>query len=815
MRVSVNWLREFVDFDWTPEKLAEELETTGTAVESIERISSPLKQVVVGEITDIRPHSQADKLVVCEVDVGKGKRLSIVCGAKNISVGDRVPTALVGAELPGGRRIGKAIFRGSESQGMLCSEKELGLGEDTSGILIFDKSAPIGGNIKDVFELDDTVIDFEITPNRADCMSMLGMAREVAAITGSKVRFPSQNVTEIETEAESKASVEIKNAKLCPRYSARIIKDVMVRSSPIWLQQRLIKAGVRPINNLVDITNYIMMETGQPLHAFDYKRLAKGKIIVRQANRGESLVTLDGVERKLTEDMLVIADPTGPVALAGVMGGAATEIGDVTTEVLLESAYFFPKNIYHTSHQLELRSESSSRFERGIDPNGTIYAANRAARLIAELARGKVLKGVIDVYPEPIKPWMVSLRPERVNQILGTEITPQEIVEILERLELKIETTKQSKKLSSLRTPNPEPRTLSVTVPTFRPDLEREIDLIEEVARIYGYNRIKSTLPESSGKQGGLSFDQQINGLIKQTLVAAGLQEVISYTFISPQDLKKVRLPAASPLRQAVRIKNPLSVDQSILRTTLIPGLLQTISFNTGYGIEDVQIFEIGRVFHPRERELPEEKVMVASTITGSWQPKQWYEKAREADFFDIKGIVEALLLELGIKNWQLKSSDFPMFHPGRCGEVLVEGESIGFAGEIHPRIIESYGLPKAVMAFELEEDRLIKHATSEKIAVTPSRYPAISLDIAFVVDQKITAKKAEEVIRRSGGKLLQNARLFDVYEGKPIPSGKKSLAYTVVYQSPDRTLREDEVMEIQKRVLKSLEAELGAVIRA
>ncbi|MFZ3062909.1 MAG: phenylalanine--tRNA ligase subunit beta [Actinomycetota bacterium] len=822
MRVSINWLREFVDFDWSPERLAEELEMTGTAVEGIEKISSLLKHVVCGEITKIRPHPQADNLVVCEVDVGKSERLSIVCGAKNISTGDRVPVALVSASLLGGRRIGKVVFRGVESQGMLCSEKELGLGEDASGILILDTKAPIGKDINDIFELDDTVVDFEITPNRADCMSMLGIAREVAAITKGRVRFPKGEVAEVETETSSKASVEIKDTKLCPRYSARVIKDLSVGSSPIWLQQRLIKAGVRPINNLVDITNYIMMETGQPLHAFDYKRLGEGKIIVRRATEGEGLTTLDGVERRLTEEMLVIADPTGPVALAGVMGGAATEIGDVTTEVLLESAYFSPRIIYHASHKLDLRSESSSRFERGIDPNGTVSAANRAARLMAELAGGKVLKGVIDVYPDPIKPWTISLRPQRVNQTLGIEMKAQDMIGILERLELRTQTAKQSQKKASLRTPNaaqtgrrpPELSTIEVTVPTVRPDVEREIDLIEEVARIYGYNRIASTLPESSGKHGGLTFEQQISGLIRQTLVSAGLQEVINYTFISPQDLEKVRLPASSPLRQAVRIKNPLSEDQSILRTTLIPGLLRTISFNAGYGIEGVQIFEIGRVFHPREGEFPDEKTMVASAITGPWQPKQWYEKAWDVEFFDLKGIVEVLLSELEIRNWELKKSDFSMFHPGRSAGIIIDGESVGLMGEIHPRVIEAHGLSKGVMAFELEEEKLVKHATLERMAVTPSRYPAISLDIAFTVDSKITAEEVEEIIRKSGGPLLQSVHLFDVYQGEPIPSGYKSFAYRLVYQSPDRTLREEEAAGNKKRVIKSLEEELGAVIR-
>lgn len=805
MKVSISWLKELVDFPWSPTELAEKLEMTGTAVEGIEQVTSSLKKVVVGKILSIQPHPQADKLVICRVDTGK-KKLPIVCGAKNVSVGDRVPVALVGAYLPGGTRIDKVAFRGFVSEGMLCSEKELGLGEDASGILILDSHTPIGKDLKEVFALDDTVIDFEVTPNRADCMSMIGVAREVTAITGGKIRLPDGKASETNVLALSQAKVEVKDPALCPRYSARMIEGVTVKSSPIWMQQRLIKAGVRPINNLVDITNYVMMETGQPLHAFDYERLEGRKVIVRRARAGEELVTLDGIRRKLAKGMLVIADSSGPVALAGVMGGAATEIGDVTDKVLLEAAYFEPRSIYHSAAQLDLRSESSSRFERGIDPNGTIYAANRAAKLMQELAGGKVLKGVIDIYPKPIRPRTISLRPSRTNQILGTNISTRQMTTILESLQMRVSRGQGSRVKG---------QEVKVTVPTFRPDLGREIDLVEEIARLYGYNRIESTLPESSGKQGGLNLRQKVSVLIRDTLVASGLNEVINYSFIGAKDLERVGLPRNHLLRKAVRIRNPLSEEQNILRTTLLPGLLKTIAFNASYGRSNVQVFETGHVFFADGRgALPEERIMVAGAAMGSWQSDQWYEKAKDIDFYDFKGIVGVLLSRLGIKEWHLKQVSVPIFHPGRTAEVIVKRESIGVLGELHPLAVQNYQLPKGVVAFELDEDKLAKHATLEVRAVAPSRFPAISYDVALVVDEGVTAEAVSEVIRKSGGKLLSEVHLFDVYRGKPIAKGKKSLAYTLVYQAPDRTLMEEEAKQAQHTVLKALKEKLGATIR-
>lgn len=805
MKVSVNWLKELVDFPWSAAELAERLEMTGTAVEGIEDFSSPLEGVIVGKIIEITPHPHADKLVVCQIDIGVAKP-SIVCGAKNISKGDKVPVARVGARLPGGTKINQANLRGIKSQGMLCSERELALGEDASGILILDQSAPVGEDLNSLFSLDDTVIDFEITPNRSDCMSMLGIAREVAAISGGKVRVPEDRLTEINVPAKGQLKVEVREPTLAPRYVGLMIQGVTVKPSPIWMQHRLTRAGVHPVNNLVDITNYVMMETGQPLHAFDCKKLAGHEVIVRKALPGERLVALDDVEYELTEDMLVIADSSRAIALAGLMGGLATEIDDGTKTVFLESAYFEPRGIYHTSAALDLRTESSSRFEKQVDPNGLIYAAKRAAKLMQDLAGGKVLKGSIDIYPRRITAKKVTIRPGRANTILGTHIGTKRITTILKSLQL------PAVERGGARGKRQE---IQVTVPTFRPDLEQESDLIEEVARLFGYDRIESTLPKASSKRNGLSPEQKVNMLIRETFVAAGLDEVINYSFISEDDFRNFEVAKNRRLAKAVFVKNPLSADNNILRTTLIPGLLKTIMFNLGYSRSNVQIFEVGRVFFGNgDRELPFEKIMVSGAATGSWQSDQWYEKEREIDFYDLKGIVEVLLSRLGIIDWQLKRGAIGAFHPGRAGEIMIEGKRAGILGELHPQVTKAYQLPKRVVAFELDEAELFKFSNLGASLVLPSRFPAVSFDVALVVDERVDSQEVSKVITKTGGKFLRSVQLFDIYRGKPIDKGKKSMAFSLSFQADDHTLLGSEIKKAQGNIMRAVKKELGAIIR-
>jgi len=802
MRVSLNWLKDYVDFNISVEELVEKLNLSGTAVESVQYLGKGLENIKVGQIKKIEPHPNADKLVVCQVDVGNEAELTIVCGAKNMKEGDKVPVALVGTVLPNGMEIKKAKLRGVESYGMMCSAIELNLGEDASGLMILGPELKIGEELSEALNLKDVVLELEITPNRPDCLGMIGVAREVAAITGEKLKKPVIEIEEADELASDFAGVEIVDVDLCPRYVARIIKDVKIGPSPQWFQKRLKAVGLRPINNIVDITNYVMWETSQPLHAFDYEKLKDGKIIVRRAGNNETILTLDDMERQLNDTMLVITDSSKPIALAGVMGGALSEVSENTTTILLESAYFKPTNIMRTSRGLGLISESSLRFERGTDPNGVVFAANRAAQLMAELADGKVLKGLIDVYPKTINPITLKLRVNRVNKILGTDLPAGEMNKILESLEIEASKVEQDNQLN-------------VLIPTFRPDLEREIDLVEEIGRVYGYNCIQSTLPESSGKQGGLSFSQRVEKRIKNSLISSGFWETINYSFVTPSFYEKIRLDKKHPLATHILLKNPLSEDQSVLRTTLIPGLLDVAKRNVNRDIYNVQVFEMGKVFRPVSgKELPDEPLMIAGAATGSWREDQWFGKGQSVDFFDAKGVIENLLATLGIEDWFLQRVLHPTFHPGKCAELFVNNEMAGILGEIHPEVNAAYEFPNKVVVFELFADALVSHTKPITRFSEIPRYPGISLDVSLIVDEKVSNEQIMKVIRTAGGKLLKEVRLFDLYTGGKIPEGKKSLAYSLTYQASDRTLTDEEVMKVQKRVIAGLEKNLGAEIR-
>jgi len=802
MLVPINWLKDYIDVDVSPDELAELLNLTGTAVESIKTLGEGLDNVRVGLLLDVKPHPDADKLSVTTVSIGQPETLQIVCGAKNIKPGDKVPVALIGAHLPNGLVIKPAKLRGVTSYGMLASRAELGMGADHSGIYILPEDVEAGKPLAEALGLDDTVLELEITPNRPDCLSMIGMAREVGAITQRTMHRPEVTVTESTEKASDVAGVEILDPDLCPRYSARIIRNVKVGPSPTWMQERLQKAGMRPINNIVDITNYVMLETGQPLHAFDFNTLHGHKIIVRRAKNSEHMQTLDGVVRELDDTMLVIADADRPVALAGVMGGENTEVSDGTKDILLESAYFEPTSIMRTSRSLGLLSESSSRFEKGIDPNGTVYAADRAARFMEELADGIVNKGVVDVYPRVILPKRLPLRTDRVNAILGTKLGVDEISRICRRLEF---------------TPEVIDRTTEmwVSVPTFRPDLEREIDLIEEVARIYGYNNIRSSLPESGDKQGGLSLRQKIAESIKLRLVAAGLSEVITYSFTDPHDVDKLQVPEGDPMRWFVRLMNPLSEEVSVMRTTLIGNLLKVLKYNVNREQYDVQIYEVGHIFwHEQGKELPDEETMVSIAMTGARIPDEWYEKARSVDFFDLKGVIEAVLDEVDAEGWSVRQFTHPVLHPGRSAELLIGDESIGFFGEIHPEVQAAYDVPRAYVA-ELNLNKLIDKANTVKGFTEIPKYPGISLDLAILVDGSISNDRVLDVIKSAGGSLLKQVRLFDLYTGKGVPEGKKSMAYSMLFSAPDRTLTDQEALDAQERIIRKLEKELGAQVRA
>ena len=805
MNVSLNWLREYVEFDLSPEELANRLMMLGMEVESIKRLGEGLDCVIVGRINAVREHPRANKLVLCDVDVGSDTALQIVCGAPNTCAGLLAPVALVGTELPSGVTVGTAKIRGEVSHGMLCSESELNISNEASGLMELPVNLRVGTPLVEALGLDDVTMELEITPNRPDCLSMIGVAREINVITGNSLRLPQFKVQESSTDVRDLTSVAIEAPDICPRYAARLIQGIEIAPSPAWLQHRLEAVGMTPINNAVDITNFVLMEYGQPLHAFDFHRLAENRIVVRRVKSGEILKTLDEEERLLTSDMLVIADAEKPVALAGVMGGFDSEITDKTVDVLLESAYFHPSSIRKTSKTLGMHTEASHRFERGADPEGVIPAINRAAQLIAEIAGGEVSAGIIDVYPGKRSPTRIVLRPERVNFVLGTEITQYQIREILTRLGFSVSDD------------------FEVTVPTFRPDVEREIDFIEEIARVYGYDNIPIALPQGNLPTPRPDPKWTLREQVKKYLLDCGMMEAINYSFYHPEVFDRIRLDIDDPLRGALQIRNPLVEDFSTMRTTLIPSLLENANRNANHQVNDVQLFEIAKVFMPSvptegvgtKEELPNEIERVAGIITGSVGADIYGDPKRPADFFDIKGIVEGLLDVCGISGDTINQTDHPTFHPGRSAEICVSGQKICVLGEVHPEVIERYDLPNKAYLFELDFEKLADVSNLNNEFEPISIYPSVNRDLAIVLDAEIPSSRPTNVIKSVAGKYVNSIRLFDLYTGEQVPDGKKSLAYAIEYHSNTETLTDEIVDEVHERIVRTLKSELNAELRS
>lgn len=805
MRVSMTWLKELVDVDVTAQELAERLDMTGTAVEAIHATGESLDGVMVGQIVTREKHPEADKLWVTTVDVGDGTPRTIVCGAQNFDAGDKVPVALVGAVLPGGFEIKKAKLRGVVSEGMNCSARELGLGEDHEGLMILPSDAPVGRAFAEWYGSGDTVLELEVTPNRPDCLSMAGVAREVGAILDAVASVPASVPSEAGEAASAACSVEIQNADLCPRYAARVIRGVRIGPSPAWLADKVSAAGARPINNVVDVTNYILFELGQPLHAFDLRTLAKGEggratITVRTARDGERLRTLDGVERVLREDTLLICDPSGPVALAGVMGGEATEVSETTVDVLLESACFEPASVSRTSRSLGLVSEASMRFERTVDRAGCADALDRAAALIVEVAGGQVAPGIVDVYPGPLPPRVIALRIPRLEALVGVDFGPGEPERILVALGCVVES---------------HPDHLAVTVPTYRPDLEREVDLIEEVLRVWGMERVRSTLPGGRGRVGLLTREQTLRERAGEVLRACGLNETMTYAFGDPKDPEKTSMPLAAD-ELLVELLNPMSTEQAVLRRSLLPGLLASVSYNQRRGVSDVHLYEIGGIYWTGPgRKQPKERTMVGGVLAGAWNRPSWNAPSVPLDFFDGKGVIENLVRELAIDKFRVRPSDAPHLQPGRAAEILVGGEVVGWLGEVHPLVLERYEADSPVVAFELDLARLVRAARDARPFVEPPRFPAVELDLALVVDEAVTVERIEQAISSAGGKLLAEAHLFDVYRGKGIEPGMKSVAFALQYRLPDRTLTAEEVESAHARLIRKVTAAVGGTLRS
>ncbi|HEY8363850.1 MAG TPA: phenylalanine--tRNA ligase subunit beta [Tissierellaceae bacterium] len=797
MLLPVKWLKDYIDIDIDTKKLVDGLTLSGSHVESIIGLNKGIENVVVGKILSIEKHPNADKLSVCQVDVGS-ETLQIVTGATNVKEGDFVPVAKLGAKLPGGIEIEKTNFRGIDSYGMLCSLMELGYDDSVipkevkDGIFILDKEYPLGTSIIDILGLNDEVIEFEITPNRPDCLSIVGMARETSATFNIPMKKAEIKVKNEEDAIENFVNGIDVPTENCNRYYARVIKDVKIGPSPLWMQIRLMEAGVRPINNIVDITNFVMLEYGEPLHAFDLDTVAGKRIIVRQAEEGEKITTLDGVERTLTKADIVIADTEKAIGIAGVMGGLNTEITDSTKYVLLEGANFDSKSVRLTAKRLGLRTEASSRFEKGIDPNLCKLAVDRVCQLVEEINAGVVVKGSIDVYKNPRKEQIISLRPSRVNKVLGTELTPEEMVDYLNRLDIKSHI---------------EDGIIKSVIPTYRLDIESEIDLVEEVGRLYGFHNIESKPLMGNLTRGEKPYDKKIEDITKDVLLAMGISEAMTYSFISPKAFDKILLPEDSPLRDAIKLMNPLGEDYSVMRTTLLPNMMELLSRNYNRGVEECYVFEIGNIFIPKElplKELPEEKKILSIGFYG------------EEDFYYLKEVVNKVLDRLGIKDVEyVREENNPSFHPGRTARVFANGVDLGVLGEVHIDVLENYDMKKRAYVAQIDFNELVKLANLERKYKPLPKYPSVVRDLAIVVKDDVLVGDMEKIISKHGKGLIEGIELFDVYKGAPIPEGMKSVAFSITFRSYDRTLRDEEINEILEAIIKDLESTFDAKLRS
>jgi phenylalanyl-tRNA synthetase beta chain len=807
MKVSYNWLAQYVDLSGiTPEELAEKLTRSGVEVEAVEYMNQGVTDVVVGYVVEKEKHPDADKLNVCQVDVGSGEMLQIVCGAKNVAAGQKVPVAVVGAKLPGDFKIKKAKLRGVASNGMICSAKELGMNdklmpkEIQEGILVLPEDLEVGQPIQPILGLDDVVLELGLTPNRSDCLSMIGTAYEVAAILGREVKLPDTDVPESAQTIEGKVEVDIEAPEHCQRYTARLISGVKLGPSPLWMQNRLMAAGVRPINNVVDITNYVMLETGQPLHAFDYTKVENGRIVVRLAKAGETIVTLDDTERTLDEEMLLITDGTKPIGIAGVMGGANSEVTEETVTILLESAHFAGSSIRKTSRKLGLRSEASLRFEKEVDPQAVERALNRAAALMAELAGGEVAQGIAEktiAIPEAKE---VVVRLSRLNGLLGTALSLEEVIAIFDRLAFPYVVDGER---------------ITVSVPTRRQDITREVDLIEEVARLHGYDHIPTTLPYGDNTQGMLTREQMLRRTVRQVLNGAGLDEVITYSFTHPGIMND--FASVYGETKTVKLAMPMSEERSVLRTNLLPHLLEAAAYNSNRKERDLALFELGKVFLTEEEtlsQLPEEHMVLAGLLTGNWVGPHWQQKAERVDFYLVKGILDVLLNRLGITGIEYRPvKDLAGMHPGRTAQVVLQGKVAGYIGQIHPAMQQKYDVEETYV-FQLDTGVLFELATMHQGMIPLPKYPAISRDIAVVVDRNVSAGTLQKTIEKSAGELLESVRIFDVYVDDKLGENKKSVALSCTYRDPEKTLTDEEVQAVHEKVVESLAAQCGAELR-
>lgn len=791
MKIPYSWLKDYAEVNVDPHTLGDKLTLSGSALEEVIIQGDNIKNVVTCKIKKIEKHPDADRLNVCQVDIGT-EEIQIVTAATNMKEQDIVPVALHKSILADGTEIKKGKMRGVVSNGMFCSEEELGIAGDepVHGLMILPADAPIGMDIKEYLGLNKAILDFEITSNRPDCLSIVGMARETAATLRTSYKMPNFNYeAKCSSNINDELKVEVKD-ELCRRYMAKGVKNVKVKPSPGWMQERLLEAGVRPINNIVDITNFVMLELGQPMHAFDARQIESKTIVVERALDGEKFTTLDEIERELDSSILMIKDASKSVAIAGIMGGLNSEIQDDTTEVIFESANFEGTNIRVSSKKLNLRSESSSRFDKDIDPNLAKLAIDRACALICELGCGEVMEGTIDVYNSVKEESSITVDSKWINKFLGTDISKEEMKEALDSLDLKT-------KLNG--------NDLNITIPTFRIDIAIKEDIAEEVARIYGYDKIPTTIFKVATEREPKYKNDILTYVVIETMIGSGVNQSISYSFVSPKVFDKVNIPADSKLRNVVKIKNPLGEDYSVMRTTTLPSIMESLGRNYSRNNDYVRLFEIGRTYIPNEDQtkLPTEKNVLTIGIYG------------DCDYLDLKGIVENVIDGLGItKAKYVRESENPSYHPGKTASLMVRNKKVGVFGEIHPDVTESYGIDVDCYVAELDLDVLFEASSTTKTYKPLPKFPAVTRDIALLCDDSILVAEIEETIRKAGGNLVEKVQLFDIYKGAQIPEGKKSIAYAIAYRDEKKTLEDKDIAKVHDKILKALEHKLGAVLR-
>lgn len=792
MDLSIRWLKDYVDIgDISMRDFSEAMSMSGSKVEGWTTEFEDVKNVVVGKILSVEPHPDSDHLVICQLDVGQQEPVQIVTGASNVHVGDMVPAALHKSQLPNGVKITKGKLRGVMSNGMMCSIAELNLTKGDfpyaaeNGIFLLQEDCQVGQDIASAIGCNDTCVEFEITPNRPDCLSVLGLAREAAVTFGKELKMHTPEVKGCGGDIHDYLSVEVRNPQLCPRYTARVVKNVKIGPSPRWMRERLRASGVRPIDNIVDITNYVMLEYGQPMHAFDIEYVKDHKIIVRNAVSGETIQTLDGVDRTLSEDMLVIADSEKASAVAGVMGGEYSGINENTHTVVFESACFKGSSVRITAKKLGMRTESSGRFEKGLDAQNCLPAVMRACELVEMLGAGEVVDGVIDVDNTNYQPTRIHLDADWTNRFLGTDIPKEQMVKILTDLQFQMEGDE-------------------IIVPSFRSDVEHKADIAEEIARFYGYNNIPTTIAKGS-PEGGYNEYQKFERIVNQNMLAQGMYEIMTYSFVSPKQYDKIRLPKDDPKRQSVVIRNPLGEDTSIMRTNAIPSMMDILSKNYNNRNGAVSLYEIGNEYIPVEGELlPDE---VPNLVLGMYGDGK--------DFFTLKGVVENLLDTLAIREYDVDAkSDDPTFHPGRCAVLSKDGEEFGIIGEVHPLVCANYGINTRVYVGKLKLRKLFAMMDTQRSYVPMPKFPASTRDLALLCDDALPVMTMEKAIKAAAGKILEKIELFDVYKGSQIAEGKKSVAFNISMRASDRTLTDEEVNGAMSKILKALE-ELGAQIRS